>query len=121
MDIVEFLFVMAVVGVAYLVKGITGLGGPSLAVPVLAGFLGVEFTVAVIAIPTAVSNVWLVWENRAEAPGIRRFMIPLLVAGFVGTIVGVWVLVGAGYRNYWAYRDHPFEVKAGRAPTRGGK
>ena len=93
MDIVEFLFVMAVVAVAYLVKGITGLGGPSLAVPVLAGFLGVEFTVAVIAIPTAVSNVWLVWENRAEAPGIRRFMIPLLVAGFVGTIVGVWVLV----------------------------
>lgn len=93
MDTGEFVLVVLTVSIAYLVKGITGLGGPSLAVPVLAGFLGVEFTVAVIAIPTAASNVWLVWENRAEAPGIKRFMVPLLASGFIGTILGVWVLV----------------------------
>lgn len=93
MDTTEIVLIVVVVSLAYLVKAVTGLGGPSLAVPLLAGFLGVEFTVAVIAIPTAMSNLWLVWENRAEAPGLRRFMVPLLSAGLVGTIVGVWVLV----------------------------
>lgn len=93
MDAIEIVFVLLVVALAYLVKGVTGLGGPSVAVPVLAGFMGVEFTVAVIAIPTAVSNVWLVWENRAEAPGLRRFLVPLVAAGVVGTVLGVWVLV----------------------------
>ena len=93
MDATEIVLVLMTVAVAYLVKGMTGLGGPSLAVPVLAGFFGVEFTVAVIAIPTAMSNVWLVWENRAEAPGLRRYLAPLLAAGLVGTVLGVWVLV----------------------------
>lgn len=93
MDTAEFVLIVVAVSIAYLVKGVTGLGGPSLAVPILAGFLGVEFTVAVIAIPTVMSNMWLVWENRQEAPGLRRFMIPLLSAGLVGTILGVWVLV----------------------------
>ena len=93
MDAAEIALVLVAVSVAYLVKGVTGLGGPTIAVPVLAPFMGVEFAVAVIAIPTAFSNLWLVWENRSEAPGMRRFLLPLLAAGLVGTIVGVWVLV----------------------------
>lgn len=93
MDTAEFVLVLITVSFAYLVKGITGLGGPSVAVPVLAGFMGVEFTVAVIAIPTVMSNIWMVWENRSETSEIRRFIFPLLAAGLIGTVLGVWVLV----------------------------
>jgi uncharacterized membrane protein YfcA len=93
MEISEIAFVLLAVAVAYLVKGATGLGGPTIAVPVLAPFMGVEFAVAVIAIPTVFSNVWLVWENRSQAPALRRFLAPLLAAGLVGTIIGVLVLV----------------------------
>jgi uncharacterized membrane protein YfcA len=93
METTEIVLILAAVAVAFLAKAMTGLGGPSLAVPMLAPFLGVEFAVAVIAIPTAVSNIWLIWETRSEAPEIRRFITPLLMAGLVGTVLGVWILV----------------------------
>jgi len=93
MNTPEIVLVLVAVAVAFLVKGMTGLGGPSLAVPVLAAVMGVEYAVAVIAIPTLLSNLWLLWENRSESSGIRRYILPLLSAGLIGTVVGVWILV----------------------------
>ncbi len=98
MDASEVVLVLVAVSVAYLVKGAIGIGGPTLAIPVLATFMGVEYAVAVIAIPTVVSNVWLIWENRAEAEGIRPYLAPLLAAGLVGTVFGVWILVSVDDR-----------------------
>lgn len=72
-------------------KGLTGMGLPLVAVPILAGFLGVEHAIVVMQIPGLVSNIWLVWSHRREAAElpIRHDMIwPSMIM----VVVGVWFL-----------------------------
>ncbi|MFB3098615.1 MAG: sulfite exporter TauE/SafE family protein, partial [Acidimicrobiia bacterium] len=93
MDVGQIALVLFAVGLGFFAKGITGIGGPMFAIPVLAAFAGVEFAVAVIAIPTLAANVWLLWQNRGASSTVRRFLIPLLITGTVGILIGVWILV----------------------------
>ena len=93
MDYGQIALVLIAVAVGFFAKGITGIGGPMLAIPVLAAFMGVEFAVAVIAIPTLVANVWLLWQNRDASSTVRRYLIPMLIAGTFGIFIGVWLLV----------------------------
>ena len=94
----EVVIVLVVVTLSFLVKGVTGLGGPPLVIPVVATFMGVEWAVAVVAIPAALSNGWLLMENRASLAGIRPFIVPMLGAGMVGTVIGVNVLLSVDDR-----------------------
>ena len=89
----EIIIVLVVVTLAFLVKGITGLGGPPLVIPVVATFMGVEWAVAVVAIPAALSNGWLFWENRTAVASIRPYLGPILGMGAVGVIIGVKILL----------------------------
>lgn len=98
MEIGEVALVLVVVTLAFFVKGVTGLGGPPLVIPVIATFMGVEWAVAVIAIPAALSNGWLLWENRASVGVVRPFIGPMLAAGVVGTIIGVNILLSVDDR-----------------------
>ena len=98
MDYGQILIVLLAVGIGFFVKGITGIGGPMFAIPVLASFAGVEFAVAVIAIPTLVANTWLLWQNRRASSTVRRYLIPMLVAGTFGIFIGVWILVSVDDR-----------------------
>ena len=93
MEAGEVAIVVVVVTVAFFVKGVTGLGGPPLVIPVIATFMGVEWAVAVVAIPAALANGWLLFENRASLPVVRPFIAPMLAAGVVGTILGVMILL----------------------------
>lgn len=92
MDLGQIALVTAAVLVGFFAKGATGIGGPMLAIPVLAGFMGTEYAVVVIAIPTLAANSWLLWKTREGARGIWWFMTPLLVAGVFGTVLGAWIL-----------------------------
>ena len=58
---------VAAVAIGFFAKGVTGLGGPLLAIPVLAGFTGVEYAVVVIAIPTFLANCWHFGSSRVPA------------------------------------------------------
>lgn len=98
MDIGEILLVLLAVAVGFFIKGIVGIGGPLLAIPVLASFTGVEYAVAVVAIPTFVANVWMLWDFRSAAASMRRYLVPLLIAGTVGTVAGAWILVSVSDR-----------------------
>ncbi len=98
MDSGEIALVLIAVGVGFFVKGLTGIGGPLIAIPVLASFQGVEFAVAVLAIPTLVANLWQVWQSRAAAGSVRRYLLPLLTAGTVGIFIGVWFLISVDDR-----------------------
>ncbi len=98
MDVGDVVIALVVVALAFLVKGATGLGGPPLVIPVLATFMGVEWAVAVVAIPAALANGWLLIENRGSLAGIRKFMVPVLAAGVLGTIIGVNILVSVDDR-----------------------
>jgi uncharacterized membrane protein YfcA len=93
MDTGELVLALAAVAVGFFAKGVTGVGGPSLAIPVLAAFTGVEYAVAVIAIPTALANIWLLMDTKSAAKDTGWFLIPMLAAGFVGTVLGVWLLL----------------------------
>jgi uncharacterized membrane protein YfcA len=88
----EFLVVFAAIAVAYMVKGVAGMGGPLLALPVVASVTSVEHAVVVLSLANLVSNGWLLWEHRAGAEGTGFVMIPFLAVGTVATIAGTWLL-----------------------------
>lgn len=98
MDVGQIVVVVLAVLVGFFAKGVTGIGGPMLAVPVLAGFMGAEYAVVVIAIPTFMANCWLLWKTREGATGIWWFMTPLLIAGVFGTVLGAWILTNVDDR-----------------------
>lgn len=80
-----------------LAKGVTGLGLPLIAVPVLAGFLGVERAVVIMVIPGFVSNVWMVWAYRKEALESRD-LASYCIASVFGAALGTWLLASLDER-----------------------
>jgi len=104
----EFLVVCVALGAGGLTKGLTGLGLPMVAIPIMAGFLGVERAVLMMILPTVVLNVWLAWANRdciTDLPEMKRLLIPGLPGAAIGasvlylaperllaTILGIWIV-----------------------------
>lgn len=94
----ESLVVIALaLAIGALVKGISGLGLPLVAVPVMAGFLGVEHAVTIIVVPGFLVQGWLVWVHRRELPALPPLR-GMLVAAVVGVAAGTWVLSVASER-----------------------
>lgn len=67
------------------------MGLPLVSIPVIAGFLGVETAVVIMALPTVITNVWMLWEHRAAASQTRELPV-LLATGTVGVVLGTIVL-----------------------------
>ena len=88
----EFGIILLAIAVAYLVKGVAGMGGPLLAVPVIASVTSVEHAVVVLSLANMASNGWLLWEHRSGARGTGFVLIPFLVVGTVATVAGTWLL-----------------------------
>jgi len=91
MDWVGVAAVVVAVALGAFVKGITGAGLPLIATPVLATFVGPEEAVVVMTIPTFVSNLIMIRAHRRPLRDVPD-LGPLLVAGVVGTAIGVWFL-----------------------------
>ena len=80
-----------------LTKGLTGLGLPGIAVPIMAAFLGVEQSVMIMLLPTVTTNLWLLWRHRdcyREVPEVPR----VAVGGVPGVALGAAVLYLASER-----------------------
>jgi uncharacterized protein len=75
-----------------LTKGVTGLGYPVIAVPLIALVLGMEDAVVLVALPNLAANVYLCWESRAHRRGTRD-LGRLVGFGAVGAIAGTVALV----------------------------
>lgn len=74
-----------------LVKGISGIGLPLVAIPVMAGFMPVDRAVAIMVLPNLIMNMWLMWSLRAHA--VRLANLPLIAAvGVLGVVFGSWLL-----------------------------
>jgi uncharacterized protein len=74
-----------------LVKGISGLGLPLVAIPVMAGFMDVDRAVAIMVIPGILINCYLLWAYRKNA--VNFASLPLMVCvGVGGVVVGAWIL-----------------------------
>lgn len=91
MDWVGVATVVVAVALGAFVKGITGAGLPLIATPVLATVVGPEEAVVVMTIPTFVSNLVMIRAHRRPLRDVPD-LVPLLVAGVLGTAIGVWLL-----------------------------
>jgi len=81
---------MLAIGIGALAKGITGVGLPILAVPVLASFTSVEEAVVLMVLPSIAANGWLVVTHRKWA--VLREHRGFLLFGLAGGLLGTWLL-----------------------------
>lgn len=88
----ELGLILGVVAFAFLVKAVVGFGGPLLAVPMLAPFIGVEHAVVVLSIGNVVANLMLLWDNRRSAASIRPVLVRVVGAGVLGVALGSYLL-----------------------------
>lgn len=91
MNFVSLAIAFLAIGAGSTVKGITGVGLPVMAVPVLSYFLTLPHAVAILIVPVLVTNLVQVVQTRASARGLP-FLWPLILFGIPGLIAGTWVL-----------------------------
>jgi len=85
-------------GAGGLVKGALGMGLPLVALPILASFLGVQHSVALLVFPLLVTNLWQAWQFRADLWRLD-FLPGLLVGGGIGIALGTLVIVSLPERG----------------------
>jgi len=91
MPLESILIIVLGLALGALVKGVSGIGLPLVAIPVMAGFIGVETSVAVMVIPGFFVQSWLVWTHRRELPALPS-LGGMMLAALVGVAAGSWVL-----------------------------
>lgn len=87
MSTVDLLVVGVAVGLGALVKSVTGMGLPLIALPIISLFVSPETGIAVLAIPAIVQNAGIIstnWHSRNETRGLLSFCL----AGGVGVVIG---------------------------------
>ena len=88
----ELIVILAAVVAGALVKAITGMGFPLVAIPVISLFVSVETAVVVIALPNVLSNGILATRERHAWPQTRD--LPVLIGtSIVGAVFGTFLLV----------------------------
>lgn len=88
----EVVLVVAAVFAGALVKSVTGLGFPLVAIPVMTLFLPTPTAVAIIAVPNVVQNVILVVQHRSAWNRTRHLLL-FCAAGIPGAVLGAFALV----------------------------
>ena len=90
----ELLIIIGAFVFGGLCKGISGVGVPIVAVPVIASVTDITLAIILIAIPSVVPNVYQVWKYREF--WTRPFsLVTLCIASVVGSGIGVLVLLKA--------------------------
>lgn len=81
--------VLGVFLIAGFVKGVVGLGLPTVSLAALTVFQDLPVAVALMVIPSAVTNIWQAIDGPHTAVLVRRFSLLLLAS-----VVGVWISFG---------------------------
>lgn len=92
MSVGEFLVLGGALMLAGLSKGVTGMGLPLFATPILAAVFGPRTAVVIMSIPTFLTNLLLIIEGRDSLPVFRRIW-PVALAGAGGVVIGLNLLV----------------------------
>lgn len=85
------LVMLAAVVFGALVKAVTGLGVPPIAIPAFAAFIGIRNAVVAMAIPVLVTNLQLAWRYRRFRVEVPNLPV-MVVAALIGSVAGAWVL-----------------------------
>ena len=94
MDQIDFRLLIGILAVllAGATKGISGIGLPVVATPILAVLYDLPTAIAVAILPTALSDMPILYTYRSEWRQARRF-IPMIVAGMAGVLIGTQILI----------------------------
>jgi uncharacterized membrane protein YfcA len=95
----ELIVLVVGLGVAGLAKGLSGMGLPLIATPILAGVFGPRMAVTIVTIPIFVANSLLVIQGLRNR-GLLRGIAPLIVASIVGTAIGTLLLAQLDQRTF---------------------
>lgn len=68
------------------IKGALGVGTPLLTVPMMAMVLPVQMSIAIMAIPVVVANLWQFSQAERSTTVVKNFW-----PAFVGILIGTWV------------------------------
>lgn len=85
--------IAAVFFVAGIVKGITGMGLPTVAMGVLSAFLPPLSAATLLLVPSFIANIWQLGAGPRLGSLVRRLW-PMMVAIIVGTMAGTGWLTG---------------------------
>jgi uncharacterized protein len=98
------LIVVAVSGLFFagIIKGATGIGYSSCALPFLVASLGLKEAIVLVVAPAMASNVAVLFTTGSLGPSLRKFW-PLYVATLPGILCGVFLLI-------WADKHIPTQV-----------
>ncbi len=88
---------LALIGVTFviagLVKGVVGIGLPTVSLAILTVFIGLRDAMALMILPSMATNVWQALAGPALGEVVRRFW-PMAVASVIGIFAGLGVGVG---------------------------
>jgi len=76
------------------VKGVIGLGMPTISIALLSTGMGLPAALQIIIVPTIVTNVWQAFIGDGFVRLVRRFAMLL-----AGTVVGVWIGYALFFRS----------------------
>ncbi|MBI2820659.1 MAG: sulfite exporter TauE/SafE family protein [Acidobacteria bacterium] len=91
---IEWIWVVAVASLllAGLMKGVSGMGLPLVATPVLALLYDLPTAIAITVPPTVLSDLPILYAFRSEWRQARR-LLPLMVPAMIGIVFGTRILV----------------------------
>jgi uncharacterized membrane protein YfcA len=93
----RFIFVGAIFALAGVVKGVIGLGLPTISMGLMAVVMPPVEAAAILIVPSLLTNAWQMLAGRSLAPIARRLW-PMLVWVCIGTWAGIGMMPGAGAR-----------------------
>jgi uncharacterized membrane protein YfcA len=97
LDLIQVAAVAAIFGIAGLVKGIIGLGLPTIAIALMGVWLPIEQAAAILVLPALLTNVWQMWAGKALIALLIRLW-PMLAGIVIATVAAASVLAGADAR-----------------------
>src|SRR5262249_39074088 len=97
LDLFELAIVVAVFVLAGVVKGVIGLGLPTIAMGLLGALMAPNQAAAILVVPALLTNVWQMWDGPALKILLRRLW-PMLVCALLGTLPAAGILTKADVR-----------------------
>jgi len=96
-DLFELVNVVVVFVLAGAVKGVIGLGLPTIAMGLLGALMTPNRAAAILIVPALLTNIWQMWEGPALKLLLRRLW-PMLVCALFGTLPAAAILTKANAR-----------------------
>ena len=91
LSLLQVIFAVVVILIAYTVKGLSGFGSGLIAIPLMAFFFPLQLIVPIFGLLSYTGTIFQSYRLRREAQW--RDILPLIPFSFIGIAIAVWLLV----------------------------